>query len=204
MTTRLALREALRLRLEDDSPSPLWDDSVLNMAIATAVQAYGAVFPRQATTGVTVPEAATHVTLSVEIAPGRVARVTDAAGIWVPPWSGSAERPGERSQAWRIWGSELLLAEPAAASGAGIWQIEHLAGREPPASDGDSLDILPGDDPILLSLAEASALARRAVEDAKRGIRSEAGSRAEAAQRQADRLMQRRKRRASGSRLSPT
>lgn len=203
MTTRIELRQALRLRLEDDSPAPLWDDASLNAAIAAAVRAYGGVFPRQVTTGVTVPEAATRVSLSTEIAPGRVTRITDAAGIWAPPWSASAERPGARGQAWRIWGKDLLLAEPAAASGAGIWQIEHLAGREPPASDGDSLDILPGDEPILLCLAESSALARRAVEDAKRGMRSETGARAEAAQRQAERLLQRRKRRASGGRLSP-
>jgi hypothetical protein len=195
VTTRSELRAALRLRLEDDGLAPLWDDFTLDDMLAAAIRTYGAAFPRQVTTGVTVPAGATRVTTGTTIEPGRIARITDAAGIWVAPWPAGEERCGERGQAWRWWGDELILAEPAAASGAGIWTVEHLAGRLPPTSDEEAVDLLPGDEEIALAYAEAAALARRAVEDAKRGAPSDAGARADAARRTAAALGARRKRR---------
>jgi hypothetical protein len=199
MTTRAELRTALRLRLEDDGVAPLWDDAALNDMLGAAVRAYGVAFPQQVTTGVNVPAGATRVTTGATIEPGRIARITDAAGIWVEPWPAGAECRGERGQAWRWWSGDLILAEPAAASGAGLWQIEHLAGRVPPASDGEAVDVLPGDEEIVLGFAAAAALSRRAVEDAKRGVRSDAGARAEAARLGAERLIARRNRRARGA-----
>ena len=198
MPTRLDLRAALRLRLEDPGPSPIWDDAALNEAIAAAVRAYGVAVPRQVTTGVAVPAGATKVVAGVTLDPDRIARVTDAAGIWVPPWPPWEDRPGPRSPgpAWRWWSDELILAEPAASSGAGIWTIEHLTGRTPPAADGDAVDLYPGDEEIVLAYAQAAALARRAVEDAKRGLRSDAAARADLAREEAERLLGRRGRRA--------
>ncbi len=198
MTTRVELRAALRVRLEDGESQPLWDDAALNEAIAAAIGAYGLAFPRQATTGVAVAAGATRIASGAAIDPARIVRVTDAAGIWVMPWPPGDERPGEMGQAWRWWGADLILAEPAAASAAGIWTVEHLTGREPPATDGEAVDVLPGDEAIVLGLAEASALDRRATEDAKRGIRSDAAARAAAARAATERLIQRRKRRARG------
>ncbi|MFT4040918.1 MAG: hypothetical protein QM692_22235 [Thermomicrobiales bacterium] len=185
MTTRAELRLALRLRLEDDAAAPLWPDDVLNDALAEAMNAYGAACPRQVTTGVTVTAGAQQAALSGEIDPTRITRVVDAAGIWVTPWVAEQDRPGERGQAWRVWAGQLRLAEPAAASIAGVWQIEHRAGRAAPANDVDPLDIVPGDESLVALLAEGAALARRAIEDAKRGLRSDAGARADAARRQA-------------------
>jgi hypothetical protein len=198
MTTRAELRASLRLRLEDSGGSPLWDDATLNDTLAAAIRAYGAAFPRQVTTGVTVAAGQTRIAAGTAIDPKRIARITDGAGIWVPPWPPGEETAGARptGQAWRLWSGDLVLAEPAAASAAGIWSVEHLTGRTPPASDGEAADILPGDEEIVLELALAAALARRAVEDAKRGVRSETGARAEAARQNADRLIQRRRRRA--------
>jgi hypothetical protein len=198
MTTRLELRTALRLRLEDDGVAPLWDDVTLNEAIAAAIRAYGVAVPRQVTTGVTVPAGATKVATGIALDPDRIARVTDAAGIWVPPWPPWEDRPGQRTlgQAWRWWSDELILTEPAASSGAGLWTVEHLTGRTPPAADGEALDLLPGDEEIILAYAQAAALARRAVEDAKRGLRTDAAARAESAREEAERLLGRRSRRA--------
>jgi hypothetical protein len=198
MTTRLEFRTALRLRLEDTGPTPLWDDATLNESLAAAIRAYGVAVPRQVTTGVTVPAGATKVATGVTLDPDRIARVTDAAGIWVPPWPSWEDRPGQRTpgQAWRWWSDELILAEPAGSSGAGLWTVEHLIGRTPPATDGEALDILPGDEEIVLSYAQAAALARRAVEDAKRGLRTDAAARAESARAEAERLLGRRGRRA--------
>jgi hypothetical protein len=200
MPTRAEIRASLRLRLEDTGASPLWDDAVLNEAIAAAVRAYGAAFPKQVTTGVSVPAGATRVATGTTIDPARITRVTDAAGIWVPPWPPWEEQTAgtDRGQAWRWWGSDLILAEPAATSGAGIWSVEHRAGRTPPAADGEQVDVLPGDEEILLALAAAAALARRAVEDAKRGARADTAPHADAARQEADRLIAARRRRARG------
>jgi hypothetical protein len=117
MPTRADLRTALRLHLEDTGPTPLWDDTTLNESIAAAIRAYGVAVPRQVTTGVTVPAGATKVATGVTLDPDRIARVTDAAGIWVPPWPPWEDRPGQRTpgQAWRWWADELILAEPAAS-----------------------------------------------------------------------------------------
>lgn len=202
MTTRAACRVSLRLRLEDSDIAPLWDDSVLNDAIATAIGVYGGAFPRQVTTGLTVAAGATRVDSPVPIDGRRIARVIDVLGILVTPWPrdldhGSSHSRG-RGQAWRWWGDTLILAEPVAASAAGIWTVEHLSGRELPAADGDQLDILTGDEPIVLALAESAVLSRRASEDAKRGLTSDAGARATAARTDADRLIARRKRRVRG------
>ena len=200
MTTRVELRVSLRARLEDGGGSPLWDDATLNETLAAAIRAYGAAFPRQATTGVTVPAGATRVVTGTTIDPDRIARVMDAAGIWTPPWPPWEDPPGQRTpgQAWRWWDGDLILAEPAAVSGAGLWTIEHLTGRTPPATDSDAVDVMPGDEEIVLGFALAAALARRAIEDAKRGIRSDAGIRAETARAGAERLAAQRKRRARG------
>ena len=198
MTTRLELRTALRLRLEDTGATPLWDDATLNESLAAAIRAYGVAVPRQVTTGVTVPAGATKVATGVALDPDRIARVADAAGIWVPPWPPWEDRPGQRTpgQAWRWWSDELILAEPAASSGAGLWTVEHLTGRTPPATDGEAVDVLPGDEEIVLAYAQAAALARRAVQDAKRGLRTDAAARAESAREEAERLLGRRGRRA--------
>lgn len=201
MTTRAELRADLRLRLEDSGSAPLWDDATLNEILAAAIRAYGAAFPRQVTTGVTVPAGATRVATGAVLDAGSISRITDAAGIWVEPWPPGAEERCERGQAWRWWGSELILAEPAPPSIAGLWTVEHLAGRQPPASDAEAVDLLPGDEEVVLRYAQAAALSRRAVEDAKRGIPSDAAARAEAARNEAERLIALRKRHARGGRV---
>ena len=202
MTTRADIRASLRLQLEDSDIAPLWDDSVLNDAIDIAIGVDGGAFPRQVTTGLTVAAGATRVDSPVPIDGRLIARVIDALGILVTPWPldlehGSSHSRGQ-GQAWRWWGDTLILAEPVAASAAGIWTIEHLSGRQLPTTDGDTIDILPGDEPILLALAESAILSRRASEDAKRGITSDAGARATAAHTAAERLIAQRKRRARG------
>jgi hypothetical protein len=203
MTTRAELRTALRLRLEDSGATPLWDDATLDEALAKAIRTYGAAFPRQTTTGVTVAAGATQVATGVTLDPERITRVTDAAGIWVPPWPPWEDRTGQRSpgQAWRWWDGDLILAEPAAASAAGVWTIEHLTGRTPPATDGEAVDMLPGDEELVLAFAAAAALARRAVEDTKRRVRSDAGARAGAARQEAETLLRQRRRHARGGRV---
>ena len=68
-----------------------------------------------------------------------------------------------------------------------------------PTDDVGQLDLLPGDEELLLLLATATALRRRATEDAKRGIRSPGiATLAETARTEAARLIAARRRRARG------
>lgn len=190
MTTRAEARAALRGRLEDAAgPGALWADVVLDEAIADAVRAYGLRVPKEAALAVAAPAAARRIGLPANaVDPARVARVTDPLGTVVPPWP-DHEPPGEAGQGWRIFADALLLAEPARS---GTWTIEHRAGRAAPADDAAALDTLPGDEPAVLALAAAAALTRRAIEAAKRGDRATAGecaALAEAARREAQRLL---------------
>ena len=198
MTTRVELRTALRQRLEDTGAGALWDDATLNEAVGGAIRTYGARFPQEATVSVAVGTGATQVAVAAPVIDAaRIVRVLDGTGVVVDRQAeGMSAAGGDASQAWRWWGGTLILARPAIA---GTWQIEYLAARSGPVDDVSQASILPGDEEIVLVLAAATALHRRAIEDAKRGLRPE-GVRAlaEAARAEADRLMAARRRRASG------
>ncbi len=62
-------------------PDPLWDDAVLNDAIAAGLRRYSARVPRQATTNVPVAGGDRVVVVPVDVNPQRVVRVFDDAGI---------------------------------------------------------------------------------------------------------------------------
>lgn len=203
MTTRAALRAALRRRLEDTAPAPLWDDPTLNDALAAAVRGYGARVPAEAVLAVAVPAGATRVPVAEPIDPDRIVRVLDGAGAVVPRHEPMAAAgvgaPG--GQGWRWWGEALLLSRLAAA-GPAAWRIEHLAPRDPPSDDAEPVAVPPADEEIVLALAAATALRRRAVEDAKRGDRAlPTAALAAVADAEATRLFGARRRRARGGRL---
>lgn len=174
MTTRAELRGALRLRLEDTGAGPLWDDAVLNEAVTSAVWAYGAAMPKEVVVSVVVGAGARRVVVPVApgaaIDPSRVVRLLDPAGMVVP--RGADDEPGATSfattaaQSWRWWDGAVVFAGPAVA---GTWQLELLASRTAPTDDVAAVDLLPGDEAVVLALAEAAVLERRAVEDGKRG-----------------------------------
>ena len=113
MTTRAELRAALRRRLEDAGAAPLWDDATLDEALAGAVRAYGARFPKEAVAAVAVAAGATRVPVGAPgtIDPARIVRVLDGAGAAVPKEAdgsppgldgGSGGAPGA-GQARRWW-----------------------------------------------------------------------------------------------------
>jgi hypothetical protein len=216
MPTRAELRTALRRRLEDAGASPLWDDATLNDAVEGAIRRYGARFPRETVATIDVTAGATSVPVTTAGIEGeRIARVLDEAGAIVPrlgeaPGPESAAGGGNAAgaaglgQAWRWWSGELRLQRPAAVSG--IWRIEYRGPRTIPADDVSAVDVATGDEEIVLVLAAAIALRRRAVEDGKRGTYgrgpSPALALAERAEIEAERLMARRKRRATGGWLA--
>ena len=156
MTTRAELRGVLRQRLEDGAQGapggPLWGEAALDDATAEGVRAYGARVPREAVAELAVVAGARHVPVAAPVgAGGRIVRVLDGAG---------------EVQSWRWWDGALVLARSAAA---GTWRIEFLGARAVPVDDAGAVDVLPRDEAIVLALALACALRRRAVEEAKRG-----------------------------------
>lgn len=195
MTTRAELRAALRQRLDDASLSPLWDDAALDAALAGAIQAHGLRFPRQTEETVTVPAGATEVAVpAVTADPGRIVRLLDPRGRVVP---GTADDPagGRVAQSWRWWAGSLRLSQPALG---GDWRLEYLAPRQVPTDDVAAVDLVAGDEDLIVTLALASALGQRAADDAKRGMRSEMRALADAARTEAANLYRARQRRVRG------
>jgi hypothetical protein len=201
MTTRLDLRTALRRRLEDTSVSPLWDDTLLNDLLAESLRTYSSSFPLELTTPVPVTAGATTFALPAAIDASRIIRINDERGELVPRQRDAETTGIERS--WRIWGGTLLLSQPAAATGD--WQVESLGARSLPPDDVTAVEIVPGDEEIVVLLATAAALRRRIAEDAKRGIGREGKTVVDAANGYQQTAMNRlaaRKRRARGSFLT--
>lgn len=204
MTTRLELRNAVRLRLEDSGGTPLWDDAVLNDFLAEAVRRYGTRFPLEQSTTVAVGAGTTSVVVTPDLESDRVVRVFDGEGRLVPRQQGVETNDADigdlgTAQAWRWWGNSLVLAQGATA---GTWTIDYLTGRALPSNDVTPVEVVVGDEDIVVLLAAASALRRRAIEDGKRGLgrggRLPTTESAESLQAQAEHLMQMRRRRAHG------
>lgn len=199
MATRAELRAALRQRLEDTTLSPLWDDAALNEALAGAVRAYGLRMPKQVATPVVIAAGATEVVVpAVTGDPDRVVRLIDPRGRIVPAAAGDPAA-GLVAQSWRWWSGALRLSQPALG---GTWRVEHLAPRPVPAADAGEVDLVAGDEELIVTLALAAALSRRATADAKRGARTELRALADAARAEAAQLFKARQRRVRGGWLA--
>lgn len=176
MTTRLDLRSSLRERLEDTDGAPLWSDAALNEWLAQAMRLYGVQIPAQATV-TTAPVVAGVITLALPagVSAGSVVVVRNPAGATVArgddriAGSSPAQSPGI-AQGWSAWGDTLRLRRAATGTDElGTWSIDYLGGRELTGSDLDPQPVVAGDEPVLVALAAAMALDRRAVESGKRG-----------------------------------
>lgn len=200
MTTRADLRAAVRLRLADAASGSLWDDTALNDLLAEALREYGTRFPRERSMTVSVTAGSTSVAIVPPVERHQIVQVFDPAGEAVP-----RQRDYERAstgQAWDWWESTLRLVQPAAG---GIWRIDYLDSQWLPADDATPVEIPASDEAIVVTLAAAIAMRRRAVEDAKLGLvggQQGAGAMAERLQRDAERMIAVRRRRARGGWLS--
>jgi hypothetical protein len=118
----------------------------------------------------------------------------DPRGRVVP---GAADDPaaGLVAQSWRWWAGSLRLTQPAMG---GDWRLEYLAPRQVPTDDVEMVDLVAGDEELIVVLALASALGQRAADDAKRGARTEMRALAEAARAEAAVLYRARQRRVRG------
>jgi hypothetical protein len=218
MPTRVQMRAQIKTRLEDLGAGVLWDDQTINDAIVAALLRYGARMPSQQTLPLDLPAGATSYPIPTPpgdpdgIDPARIVRVLDERGDVVPrsrpvpdgPDTGGPTQAtlfGGVAQGWRVWDGALLLERPARG---GEWRIEHLGPRTAPAEDEAALDLLPGDEEAVAELAIGLLLRRRMVEEAKRGITTNAAlareiDRAESAARM---LLDRRRRTATGGWLT--
>jgi hypothetical protein len=197
----MQLRRALRRRLEDTAIEELWPDDVLNDALAQAIWQYGARVPVERTDTVAVAAGARHFPVpGASAARGRVLRVTDPAGALVRRgWSDEDVPPG--TQRWRWWQEAVRLEEPAAG---GDWRVEYLGHRVMPNDDVSPAEVLPGDEPLLVTLAAINALHLRASAEAKRsGSPSLFLSTAAALRDITVRMFERRERAARGGVLAP-
>ena len=200
MVDRAALRTALRLRLVDTTGDPLWPDATLNDAIAEAVTAYGLRVPRPATLEMAVGAGATAVPVAgVGADPTGLLRLIDPWGR-VVPLAATDPAGGGAAQTWRWWDGTVRFARPALG---GTWRLEYLAPRLAPTTDTEPLAIEMGDDPIVLTLAMAAALRGRALDDAKRGARSQIRALADAARAEAAALFVARHRRVRSGYFTP-
>src|SRR5690606_7784304 len=169
MTTRAEMRAMVRNRLEDAGPDPLWSDEVLNDAIAEALRRYSTHVPRQEVAAIEVHAGDREIEVPENVNALRVARVFDDRGVLWPRWEGSGEAPpvpmgpSGGTPTWRAWGNTLLLGMPAPRTS--LWRVEHLVHRDAPVDDATPLDIQPNDEDIIVALALAVALSRRAISE---------------------------------------
>ncbi len=195
MTSRAELRAAVRQRLEDTTLSPLWDDAMLNEALAGAIRAYGLRLPKQVATSVVIVAGATEAAVPAVMGdPSRLVRLIDPRGRIVPAAAGDPAA-GLVAQSWRWWEGALRFSQPALG---GTWRLEHLAPRHTPTTDVGDVDMSAGDDELIVALAMVAALRQRATADAKRGARSELRPLVEAARAEAAQLFAARQRRVRG------
>lgn len=206
MTTRADLRLMIRRRLADTSAEPLWDDAMLDDAIGAGMRRYSTRVPRQAVENVAVLAGDREITVPGTVNALRVIRVFDDLGIVWPRWEGASDNTpapvsAPRPEAtWRAWGDDLVLAR--AVPRDGTWRIEHLTHRVEPGDDVTPLDMQPGDDDLLITVAVAVALERRAIADGKlssgKGPVHPLAAAARSARMDADRLFWERLRRVRG------
>lgn len=176
MTTRLQLRTSLRERLEDTGAAPLWTDAALNDWLGQAVALYGVQVPAQATAATgAITGGATSVALPGGVEAEGVVAVRNVAGETVSRFDDKATGAAPLdsrglAQGWVAWGTMLRFRRPIVGSAEiGVWSIDHAGGRVLVADDVTSQPIVVGDEPIIVTLATAMAMDRRAAEYGKRG-----------------------------------
>lgn len=122
MTTRLELRTSLRRRFEDTGAAPLWDDAMLNDALAAAIRRYGARFPAEQTATETAADGAMTIAFGVPIQSAQIVRVLDPSGDAVPRQRRiDPDDFASGRHTWRWWASSLRLTAGARADGP--WSI---------------------------------------------------------------------------------
>jgi hypothetical protein len=193
VTTRAALRALIRQELNDASGTQLWTDSLINEWIAEAIRLYGRSLPKEASA--TMTTVADQAAYALPADTDRVLRVEYPEGV---PW-----RPDLGSRgvcgSYRAFAGNLELSLAPSTSGDTI-HLAYLARYAEPSADGDTLATPAADDDILTRLVVGRALRWITLDEAKRQRfeRQRGASAGEAAslyEREAQELIQQRKRR---------
>lgn len=194
MTTRAEIRTRLRERLSDPASGGFWTDSYLNTCIANATQAYGIrVITRKRSSQAIVAGTDTYTIPADAIS---IREVVDAQGQTLTNRHPEVPRsPWGTLQGWYQEGRELVLT-PTPTQSQTV-KLTYIPSRTPVADDVTAIPIEPGDEVILLALAEADAWNRRAGHESLRGLTG-GNRREESAKREADQLIKARTRRAVG------
>jgi hypothetical protein len=167
MATKAEMNALVRRRLEDASVAPLWDDATIDDALADGLSRYGAFVPLEMQSSVIVASGATGFSVTGLESGQAIRQVFAPNGRLVPAAVAACFEAS--TQTWRWWAGQILLAKPAAG---GTWIVEWRKPRLLPANDGDAMPARAGDEGAVSLFAAASAIRRRAVEEAKRGGRS--------------------------------
>lgn len=188
MTTRLEIRDALRIRLEDPAAG-LWTDAQLNQAIAEAITAYALQIPRRRSSTLalvagthtyTLPADCLHVSEILDSNNYSLTERNHEARAYRSPWA--------TSLTWhRLSDTEIRFTPTPTA--AQTLTIRYTAPRTAVNDDVSAQPIEPGDHLIVTAMAEAIAWTRRAAADGKRGSASYADDRAASARAEAAQLI---------------
>jgi hypothetical protein len=189
MTTRLELRTAVRLRLEDTALNPLWTDTQVNDALWTGMIRLSSRIPAEATVSVTIPAGVRTIAVSPSLDRNRILRVLDERGELVPK---AREVGADTILTWRWWDGSLRLSRELGADAD--WSIDHRATRTMPTDDVSPVELPISDEPILVALAMETILRTRAVDEMKRNGNSRGPLMlADAAMQEAEQLIRNRR-----------
>lgn len=196
MTTRATIRTSLRERLGEPASGGFWTDAELNTNIANATQAYAIRMPTRSRTAQAIVANTSSYTVPADCL--TIKRVEDQNGIQLTNRTPeNPRRMWDTLYGWFQEGRQLIIT-PAPTYNQTV-TLTYIPTRTPVTDDVAAIPIEPGDELILLALAEADAWNRRAGHEAARGINGEARRREESARREADQLIKARSRRAVGS-----
>jgi hypothetical protein len=156
MTTMADMRARVRMRLEETTPA-IWTDAEIDEGITGALEAYSWLFPKEATTGITVPANATSVALPTGAI--EVRRVVLADGTVVPKRGAPRGVVSGEELAWEVFAGLLHFSRTLAAQTLTVWYTTAMTLADLPAAD-EGLIVLGG---------VAQALEARAIQEFKRG-----------------------------------
>ena len=163
MVTLGEARARVRRALEDtDAAAPVWSDTELNEALATAHREYGARFPREVT--VTLAAVAGQTDYALPADARRVLRVESPGGQPLPRRAASVGHEPGAAQSWAFSGGLVRLGLPPGAPLVVLYRGLYLF----PAGDGGDLGLPEEGVDMAVAGAVVLALKRREIAAAKR------------------------------------
>src|SRR5215203_6131604 len=156
MTTTAAMRARVRTRLEETTAA-VWTDAEIDECVTGALEAFSALFPKEATSSVAVADGAT--TAPFPAGAIDIRRVVLADGQVLPRRGRPQRWTSDEEPAWEAFAGTIHFSQPLSAQALTIWQTTMMTLADLPAAD-EGLIVLGG---------VVQALEARAIQDFKRG-----------------------------------